>query len=254
MEKYPFESHNDEYGSTRTYQNLQLAEKMNKIRTHYEASKKDALRRLKDRIGWPNFPQSLWEPVLLNQYVDFRKIHAVWSGGAPDEATVHAMQHFKFVVNQIESKGPMVSESAWTAAFNSYSKAVVYVYLHRSRELVNYQGRMQEVFRYHGDRSIKSIIKIDETFRTMLAGDNRLTFDDFESASPLLYSMLGQGESVRGGPSGRRFDQGDRDICRRYNVGKAHQNCGFRHICLKCKGSHRQSECTRGKDGKVSDA
>ncbi len=103
---------------------------MNKVQARYKVTKKDALCRLKNRVGRPDFPLSLWEPILLNQYVDFGKIFAIWSGDIADEQTIHATDHFKFIINQIESKGPVATEPAWTTAFGSYSKAVIFTYPH----------------------------------------------------------------------------------------------------------------------------
>ena len=78
---------------------------MNVIWAHYKATKKDVLCCLKHRIRWPDFPLSLWEPILHNQYIDFGKIFAVWSGDVADQQVIHETDHFKFVVNQVESKG-----------------------------------------------------------------------------------------------------------------------------------------------------
>ena len=162
--EYSFDSHNTQYGATRSYRNIPLAEKTNHIPEHYLANKKDALRRLKGKIGRPNFPLLLWESVLLNQYVDLGKIHAVRSGDVADEETVHETDHFKFVVNQIESREPIASEGAWIAAFDTYAHAVVYAYPHRKRELSNYRARTQDIFKYGGYSKVKSIVKIDQSF------------------------------------------------------------------------------------------
>ena len=59
------------------YRNLKLAKKMNQLQQYYIKNKKSALQDLKGQITCPEFPPSLWEAVLLNQYVNFNKIHAI---------------------------------------------------------------------------------------------------------------------------------------------------------------------------------
>ena len=162
--QFSFDSHNDKFGSTRNYRNLQLAQATNEIQSHYIGHKKEALWHLKSKIGQPNFPSSLWEPILLNQFIDFGKIHAVRSGDVADEETVHKTDHFKFVINQIKSRGPTTTEGAWMGVFNAYARAVKYTYPHRNHELSNYQDRMQEIFRVGGHLKINSIVKVDQSF------------------------------------------------------------------------------------------
>jgi len=65
---------------------------------------------------------------------------------------------------RLNQRGPLTSKLAWTTAFSSYAKAVIFAYPHHAQELGNYQNWMQEAFKFQGGRSIKSIIKINEIF------------------------------------------------------------------------------------------
>ena len=86
------------------YWNLELAQKTNVLQQHYIKNKKSALRDLRSQLTCPEFPLSLWEAIIFNQYINFSKIHAIRIGNTADEEVVHQSGVFKFVVNQIEAK------------------------------------------------------------------------------------------------------------------------------------------------------
>ncbi len=120
----------DRYAIHRNYRNLPLANKTNEIREYYLQHKRKALENLKSQITKPPFPLSLWEAVLVNQYVDFSKLYAIQGGRAADEEVIHESGKFKFVFNQIEAKGSIFDQGGWVSAFESYANAVAYAYPH----------------------------------------------------------------------------------------------------------------------------
>src|SRR5260370_41968092 len=73
--------------------------------------------------------------MLLNQYVDFNKIHAVWIGSTANEEVMHQTGNFKFIINQIEAKNPIISQGPWMSAYKLYADAVKFTYLHQVEEL-----------------------------------------------------------------------------------------------------------------------
>jgi len=126
---FPWTNKSDRYAIHRNYRNLPLATKTNEIREHHLRHKKKALKDLKSQISKPPFPMSLWEAILVNQYVDFNKLHAIQGGQAVDEEVVHESGKFKFVFNQIESK------------------ATIYAFPHREGELQAYRRYIQTLFK-----------------------------------------------------------------------------------------------------------
>ena len=76
-------------GELSKYRNLELAKKTNALWQYYLKNKKAALQNLKGQISCPEFPPLIWEAILLNQFIDLNKIHAVRVGNAADEEVVH---------------------------------------------------------------------------------------------------------------------------------------------------------------------
>ena len=82
---------------------------------------------------------SLWEAVLLNQYVDLNKIYSIQEGHTIDEETIHKSSQFKFVFNQAESKWPIYDRGGWSSAFECYADAVTFAYSHQVTKLQAYR-------------------------------------------------------------------------------------------------------------------
>jgi len=109
---------------------------------------KRALKDLKAQAKLPPFPQSLWEAVLLNQYVDLNKVHAIRRAEVPDEEVVYSGGRFKFLFNGIQGRDLIKTQGAWIAAFEYYSDAVSFVYPHRVTELIRYRKYILRQFDY----------------------------------------------------------------------------------------------------------
>ena len=103
---------------------------MNAVREYFIQHKKKALENVKSQIDKPQFPTSLWETVLVDQYVDLNKLYAIQGKQAKDEEVVHETRQFKFIFNQIQSKQTIYDHGAWGTAFDSYADALIFAYPH----------------------------------------------------------------------------------------------------------------------------
>jgi len=137
----------------------ELAKKTNSVLRKYLRDEKTALRRLQTQINLPPFPQSLWEPVLLNRFVD---------------------------LNDIPGR-KVVDYGCWISAFDEYAEAVEYTYPHRKQELGEYRRWFMQLFQFHNTLNHNAIIRFDRLFRRELAINPRLTLYDVQSP---LYSVL----------------------------------------------------------------
>ena len=154
---------------------------------------KRVLKDLKAQAKLPPFPQLLWETVLLNQYIDLNKVHAIWHAEVPNEEIVYSGGCFKFLFNRIQGRDSIKSQGAWLAAFEYYRDAVTFTYPHQATELICYRKFILQQFDYVNLFNHWGIIEFDQNIRTQLASDPQLTFDNAESFQTLFYSMLGCG-------------------------------------------------------------
>ena len=163
------------------------------LQQRYVAHTRQVLKDLMAQAKLPPYPQLLWETVLLNQYIDLNKVHAIWCAEVPDEEIVYSGGRFKFLFNGIQGQDSIKSQGAWLAAFEYYSDAVTFAYPHRATELIRYRKFILQQFGYVDLFNHWVIIEFDQNIRTQLASDPQLTFDDAESFQTLFYSMLGHG-------------------------------------------------------------
>ena len=81
-----------------------------------------------------------------------------------DEEVVHRSRVFKFIVNQIEAKNPIVSQGPWMSAYECYADAVEFAYPHRVEELANYRKYLLKLFNTVGPAKQRHVIQFDQTF------------------------------------------------------------------------------------------
>ena len=168
---------------------------MNKIQEYHVHHKKKALEDLKSQISKPSFPMSLWEAVLLNQYVDLNKIYSIQEGHTIDEETVHKSGQFKFVFNQAELKWPIYDQGGWSSAFECYADTVTFAYSHQVTKLQAYRQHIRKLFSEVRRHNCCTVILFDQKFCKELAGDAQLMFDDVESSQSHLYGSLLSGDA-----------------------------------------------------------
>ncbi len=185
---------------------------MNVIWEYHIQHKKKALENLKSQISKPLFPMSLWETVLIDQYINLNKLYAIQSGQAKDEETIHKSGQFKFIFNQIQSKVTIYDQGAWGRAFDIYADALTFTYPHQEGELQAYCRYIQKLFEQVGSYKHCNVIKFDQKFWKELAADSCLTYDDAKVSQALLYGSLDANNGSGRNPS-RRGAGGSSEIC-----------------------------------------
>ena len=77
------------------------------------------------------------------------------------------------------------------SAYECYADAVKFAYPHRVEELASYRKYLLRLFDTVGLGKQKLVIQFDQSFRTTLANNIRLTFDDVDACNALLFTMFG---------------------------------------------------------------
>ncbi|EJD32217.1 hypothetical protein AURDEDRAFT_19889, partial [Auricularia subglabra TFB-10046 SS5] len=117
---------------------------------NYLADLKRAKRDLLRDGHAPAFPDELWEAVLADRFVDFRRILS---------------RRF-------------ATHSDWNDAFQDWAAAVCHTYPHRSNELAVYRQFVTDLFRSTHKDEHRRVIAADAAVRCEVANDGRLSFAD----------------------------------------------------------------------------
>ena len=129
--------------------NLSTGQKMQMLKAIYNFDPKNAIHSLDAQGNCPPFPYPLWCDVLCNRHIDFRVIIEDFQSvqaqyddsvqlGEGEELTVHRGATGKAC--RIRTQGD------WITAFNRYSAAVLWAYLHCQAKLQKYHDHITSKF------------------------------------------------------------------------------------------------------------
>ncbi|KAF9023866.1 hypothetical protein BDZ89DRAFT_955201, partial [Hymenopellis radicata] len=208
----------------------------------------------------PNFPQSLWKKVLLDEAVDFDEINAYFFSTKLDldptpVSTVESALH-KALGRSAEKKTVSTSP-VWFQCFDKYCEAVETVFPYRSAELRVWRRHIDDMFTAKHEESHIRIIAYDVAARKVIATNPAILFDQCETTELVRLRMAfldkdgvryddiggtgGSGSTSKIAPTklGRK-----KEICNNWNEGKCPRNpCPRRHACSSCGGPHIASLC-----------
>ncbi|KAL6305026.1 hypothetical protein BKA93DRAFT_695460, partial [Sparassis latifolia] len=137
----------------------------------------------------PNVPESVWNDILSNRYVDLDKIFTDFytidgdlkqsiklgdlevTAGAPVKPSWHISRH-----------------GDWTNAWVKYQQAVSFVFPHRLCELQGYADHINESFIAMSDAQASRVLNYDRAVRSAVGISNRLLLTDLFSFNH-LYTM-----------------------------------------------------------------
>jgi len=91
----------------------------------------------------PLLPNSLWNDVLLDRYVDFDKILSGYYALESDHRETQSFGNLDISLNKGGSSGRSFKEiqiyGEWSIVYAMYTRAVVFMYPHCNRELEDYE-------------------------------------------------------------------------------------------------------------------
>ncbi|KAF8236212.1 hypothetical protein L208DRAFT_1529911 [Tricholoma matsutake] len=93
-------------------------------------------------------PHSIWCKIVLDQYVDFKKLFASMDRGYDhlDDPKDFGGGFTLVKKEQTYSKHPLHTEADWIRVFSAWESAVTYLYLHHTSELHTYHQIVMDLF------------------------------------------------------------------------------------------------------------
>src|SRR5882724_10232003 len=115
----------------------------------------------------PLLPNSLWNDVLLDRYVDFDKILTGYYALKSDHRETQSFGNLDISLNTGGSSGKLSKEiliyCEWSIVYARYTRAVVFFYSHHNRELEDYEEYLARQFAAYPDISAQfRIINFDK--------------------------------------------------------------------------------------------
>jgi len=131
----------------------------------------------------PIFPDSQWNDVLLDRYVDFDKILTSYYALESEYKDTQTFGNLDISLNtsgSSKSSKEIRVYGEWTIAYTRYTRAIIFVYPHRVRELDDYQEYMAGQFGAYPDFADQyKIINLDKAIRIRVGQANDLLLTDY---------------------------------------------------------------------------
>jgi hypothetical protein len=203
---------------------------------------------------------SIWKLVILDKYVDFKKLYVTLEPGYnPNDEAKELNDKFTLLEkNSISSRRSVLTEAEWMRLYDVWVDAVLHFYPHRKTELFSYRELIVNMFR--ATSSPLPAIKYDRDSRERYSRQPyRLDSSKDSLPFPLLSQLLSRvapssSSSYAGKKRSINTPEGPRKrsdtICHNWNLGSCEgDTCRFgrRHNeCSECNESHRakdRSDC-----------
>ncbi|KAF5383038.1 hypothetical protein D9615_004923 [Tricholomella constricta] len=173
--------------------------------------------------------RSMWRSIVQDQFVDFERLYATMDRGYDhnDEQSELPGGFALIRRDQVSAKRGVRTEADWCRVFDTWSKAVGIVYIHRVRELEGYRKVVTELFRASPNPMVAIQFDIDARDRYA-----KLPFrldDRVELQTPLFAQVfrgpsspgsLGKRKAVPNAGSGTSSNLKRRNVpCQNWNLG-----------------------------------
>lgn len=231
------------------------------LKRNYVADIKQAKQHFILAVDRPDFPQSLLEALLQNQYVDLDKVHSSLYATGPPKTTLGRIGDVELasVDGDIRPASKISNHGEWVISFGKYADACTYVYPCRKNELRKYAAHIGQQFAAIRPELHYRILQYDRAARMLAGNSNAIRLDHFQLFSALYIqyiSSAGAGSREPGASGGKRQGRKkkvqDGASCIRWNKGADcdDESCKFFHYCSVCKGDHRKVACSQRTGGK----
>ena len=177
-----------------------------------------------------------------------------------DEERKGRLGRAEVVFTVAESKRQIKTGSEWSSAFRRMSKAVTFLFPHRSEELFEYAEHIEGLFAAKHANAHSKVVLYDQSVRNQVGGGQNILLTDYQCFSALSEAILhadgieyrGSGKGPSKGGKGSEEGPSKKDVCRRFNSKDGcrytEEDCYYRHACKKCgKGDHGKASCTSEK-------
>jgi len=193
-----------------------------------------------------NIPSSQWERIFKGESVDLDQIISSLHRITVNEERKARVGETDIVFGPVEATRKVSTASDWSTAWRRASRAISFVFPHRSSELDDYADYIESEFAAKLATGHHRIILFDIAVRNLVRGGQQIVLTDTHKFGA-LYSAIVLPDGVQYANGGRRSLQprGKVEICNRFNgKGCTSTSCRYRHACKNCGSTtHGQAAC-----------
>ncbi|KAG1892911.1 uncharacterized protein F5891DRAFT_963735, partial [Suillus fuscotomentosus] len=228
--------------------------------------------------GCPSFPLSQWILLLEGQAPDLEKVlSGHYSTSIDPKQTQPLGKGFEITLSQPTTTHKVKTYGDWSIATDLWIEALTFIMPRRESELQGYKRYVSGFFVDVHYNLHSRILDFDRACRLKVEGQKYLRFDDIREFCRLEVSHLsslgmvtfselqhlsmststgekGLGKGTGGGKKSLRSDLfGRGEPCHNWNCGAcdiATNECSRFHVCSKCRGGHKRSDCSLAKGSK----
>ncbi|KAG1774997.1 hypothetical protein EV702DRAFT_973853 [Suillus placidus] len=210
--------------------------------------------------GCPSFPLSQWTLLLEGRAPDLEKVlSGHYSTSIDPKQTQSLGKGFEITLSQPTTTHKVKTLGDWSIATDLWIEALTFIMPWKEDELRSYKRYLSGFFVDVHYALHSRIIDFNKACRLKIEGQKYLRFDSISkfrrlevshlsSLGMVAYSELHQLGSTTGDKSSGKFTGGGkkREPCLNWNRGacdKSTTECTRFHVCSKCKGGHKRSEC-----------
>jgi hypothetical protein len=199
-------------------------------------------------------PMSEWERIFKGEAVDLDKILSSLHRVTIDPERKASIGDTEISIGGSETKRKVESSSEWSTAWRSTSRAIAFVFEHRSQELAEYGDYIERLFAAKKSGSHGQVILFDKGVRNEVGGGQTILLTDYHYFTSLYAATLqDDGVEYRKGGRGRgggTLGEPKMEVCLRFNSLRGcrftESGCKYRHDCQGCgQTGHGKSTCTK---------
>ena len=129
-----------------------LMRQMQEMHGVYAKDPKQAVVSILLQYNKPNFPPCLWKTILLNDYLNFKKLHRETfslEATMPDAYSLGDKLEIKIQNSGGRVKSKSIRDfGTWTVLWDQYATGVNYAYPHQQKELTTYRKWILGYFKW----------------------------------------------------------------------------------------------------------
>lgn len=218
----------------------------------------------------PSIPNGEWDNVLSGRALDLDKIFTGFHIVIPEDTTSRFGRFELIARGEGVATRVIRTHGDWVIAYNLATRAILFVFEHRRRELENYGAYIHSLFASYQDSMHGRVIEFDKSIRACASNRGDLELSDtgdvdFVRLEKQFLNLQGRGDGSGGGGSsnGRSKAKGNfagagfsgstvrrarsQDACGRWNDNHPHsaEKCTYAHVCAVCRGDHTKGKCPK---------
>jgi len=235
------------------------------LKANYLVDIRQAKNNLIVRPDCPDFPDALWNDVLLNSYINLDRVYAGYYALEADTQHTQSIGDVDIMVNHAgispKTSKSIYTHGKWAITFVMTKSAVLFAYPHCGREFSDYEKFIIGQFATFVDVSQHiRIILLDRAICLRVAHSN-LSLDRHDKFGDLVthHIVIGANSAAtcQSGPTAKKSQPNpsntDIEICRRWNGGcRTSDSCKYRHICSTCSQKHQAKNCNSSKGSETT--